>query len=384
VARALARLRWAARTDEQLRAEGVHDPDAADTLRRTEAEVVRLTRQVAGSRLRLPPVTDRDVRPRLRDEVWLQLLVSDARWWAVTVDARRTRFIPLAEAAPVASALETVTFGLRRVLTGFGTDSAREATARATRRAADRLDELLLAPVGGLLGDANVVLGPSGPLSGVPWSLLATCRGRVVHVAPSATVWCRARDGERTTGPRVVVAVAGPGLDGARREVDDVAAIHPDALSLTGPDATVRRVLDEAAEADVLHLAAHGRLRIDNPLFSRLELADGPLTGYDLESLRRVPGTVVLSACSSGSGRATVGDETLGLAWTLMGLGCGEVLAPLHPVPDRETGELMASVHRHLRDGRTVAESLALCQQRVDPADVVGSAVAASFVAFGA
>ena len=39
----------------------------------------------------------------------------------------------------------------------------------------------------------------------------------------------------------------------------------------------------------VAHLAAHGRFRADNPLFSSIDLADGPLTVYDLESLEEAP-----------------------------------------------------------------------------------------------
>ena len=35
----------------------------------------------------------------------------------------------------------------------------------------------------------------------------------------------------------------------------------------------------------MLHVAAHGRHSADNPLFSGLELADGPWFGYDIDQL---------------------------------------------------------------------------------------------------
>jgi hypothetical protein len=48
----------------------------------------------------------------------------------------------------------------------------------------------------------------------------------------------------------------------------------------------------------LVHMAAHGTFRADSPLFSAIELDDGPLTVYDLERLRRAPRTP-----SSRSGR---------------------------------------------------------------------------------
>ncbi|QTV80310.1 CHAT domain-containing protein [Microbacterium sp. NIBRBAC000506063] len=57
----------------------------------------------------------------------------------------------------------------------------------------------------------------------------------------------------------------------------------PDARVLTGDEATVTAVIGLASGVDVLHVAAHGRHAVDNPLFSGLELADGTLFGYDVD-----------------------------------------------------------------------------------------------------
>ena len=201
--------------------------------------------------------------------------------------------------------------------------------------AAGRLDELL-APLGPA-DDGPLVVCPSGALTAVPWAALPSLAARRLRVAPSGTLWCAARSVPRPARPEVV-AVAGPGLLGAEAEVAGSFASTRGRVAV-GAEAQVGAVLDAAATASVLHLAAHGRLRTDNPLFSTLELADGPLTGYDLESLAHVPETVVLSACSSGEGRAATAEETLGLAWTLLALGAATVVAPLLPVPDAATTE---------------------------------------------
>ena len=86
---------------------------------------------------------------------------------------------------------------------------------------------------------------------------------------------------------RQVTIAAGPGLPGACDEADAVAAIHR-TTALQGSSATVQAVTAALHRADLVHLAAHGRVRADNPLFSSLRLADGPLTVVDLERLDRV------------------------------------------------------------------------------------------------
>jgi tetratricopeptide (TPR) repeat protein len=383
LARALTRLRWATRADEDARLHGRRDAAAAAARTEQEGEVLRLTRRLDGEGAGSAPVRIRDVHDRLGAMAYVQYLLVDGSVWAITLTGGRTRTHDLGALAPVTDALARLTFGLRRILRGFGTTSGLAALAESVRTATDTLELHLLAPLRREIGDGPLVVGPTGPLVQVPWSMLATARGRSLHVAPSATVWCRAVD--RALEPRrTVLAVAGPGLPDGPAEVAAVAALHPTATVMTGPAARVRDVLDAATRADVLHLAAHGRLRTDNPLFSSLELADGPVTGYDLESLARVPALVLLPACSSGAGHATVADETLGLAWTLMGLGAAAVVAPLLPIPDAATRELMVAVHCALAAGQDPAAALASAQVAVDPDDPVAVGVAGAFVSFGA
>ena len=132
----------------------------------------------------------------------------------------------------------------------------------------------------------------------------------------------------------------------------------------------------------MLHVAAHGSLRADNPAFSSLELADGPLTVYDLDQLQAVPDLVVLPACDvARAGR--IGDELVGVAHTLLGQGVRAVIAPVLPVPDRATARLMCALHRHLADGDDPATALAAAGAGLDldrPADRLA---AAAFVCLG-
>ena len=106
---------------------------------------------------------------------------------------------------------------------------------------------------------------------------------------PSATRWLALRRRPQPARQRVGL-VAGPGVDRAEEEVTRAAAAWPGATLLTGDAAVARRVARLASRVDVLHLAGHGRHPGDNPLFSAVDLADGPWFGYDIDQLPHTPG----------------------------------------------------------------------------------------------
>jgi CHAT domain-containing protein len=178
------------------------------------------------------------------------------------------------------------------------------------------------------------------------------------------------------------VLVAGPGLATGGAEVPLVAAEHPEAVVLRNGSATVEACLSAMDGAKLVHVAAHGRFRADNPMFSALELDDGPLTVHDFERLRRAPHRFVLSACDSGVLVPVGANELLGLATALMSMGTAGILSSVAPVNDEATAELMVDVHRGLDD----VDDLGVVMQRVREraaGDVVREATAAAFVALG-
>jgi CHAT domain-containing protein len=183
-----------------------------------------------------------------------------------------------------------------------------------------------------------------------------------------------------------VSVVAGPGLPGASAEATVVAEIHA-TTALAGPKATVSATMAALDGARLAHLAAHGRVHPDNPLFSALMLADGPLTTYDLERLPRLPHVVILAACDSGRLVVRAGDELLGLTATLLSHGASQIVASVVPVPDAETTPVMVDLHRHLAAGAHVAAALATAQANAGTAAVddagPAAAAAAGFVCLG-
>jgi CHAT domain-containing protein len=226
-----------------------------------------------------------------------------------------------------------------------------------------------------------VVVVPTGRLHAVPWGLMPSLRERATVVAPSASVWLRAR---RATEPadRRVVLVGGPRLATGDAEIKRLAARYPDAVVLAHGDASAERVMAAMDGAWLVHVAAHGTFRADSPLFSAIELDDGPLTVYDLERLRQAPYRVVLSSCDSAVGAAVGADELLGPVSALISLGCAGVVASVVPVNDPATVPLMLALHDHLRGGSGLAGALTLARPAAGAGSVARS-TAYSFIALG-
>ena len=377
LATALGRLRMLhrARRDDQL----AERPGTADDLTRHERQVLRLTREAEAGGRALEPARSSDIRSALGDAVLVEYVASGAELVAVVIEARRSRLVPLGTLAQVTPRVDRMEFLLRRGASGHAASSP--ATAISFAAAAQQLDAVLVAPLS-LPDRSRVVVVPTGPLWRIPWNVLPSLRGRTVSVAPSATSWLRSSARERDPSGSCV-AVGGPALEHSGREARAVAAVHG-GEAVEGAGATAEATLAALTSGELAHLAVHGVLRPDNPLFSSLELVDGPVMGYDLERLPRVPHTVVLPACHSGEGRSFGGDDMLGLAWTLLGAGAATVVAAITVVPDGATYDLMLRLHTHLAAGLGAAQSLARAQASAEETDPLATATAAAFVCLGA
>ncbi|MCD9153005.1 CHAT domain-containing protein [Aeromicrobium duanguangcaii] len=249
------------------------------------------------------------------------------------------------------------------------------ALANAVRASRDRrlteLARMLVDPVLSSVGDRRLVITPAGLLSGLPWSMLPGFIGRPVTVPVTATRWLATRG---VPVPQEAAFVAGPDVARAIEEVKQSAARWPGAVTLTDDAATVAATLHAADGADLLHVSAHGRHAVENPLFSGVLLADGPLFGYDLDRLAQVPDVVILSACEVGRSTQRWAEESLGMvnAWLHAGARC--VIASPAAVADDEACEVLQDVHRLMAGG--TPPGVALAEATADRPT--------SFVCFGA
>ncbi|MDB4896763.1 MAG: hypothetical protein JWN15_3025 [Firmicutes bacterium] len=211
----------------------------------------------------------------------------------------------------------------------------------------------------------QVVVIPHGPLHLVPFAALYDGKEYLVAqaeltLAPSRAIWaqCRERTGESLAGrPDLVMGCNADGqIPLVEEEARAVGAALQAAVHL-GADASLTR-LAEGAPYRIVHLAVHGQFRADNPHFSTLLLADGPLTAIDAVTLPLHAAMVVLSGCETGISKVTHGEELVGLVAAFLSSGCASVLASHWRVADPSAADLMQRVYKGLLAGRGKAAAL--------------------------
>lgn len=230
----------------------------------------------------------------------------------------------------------------------------------------ERLGALLVAPVMSGIVASRIVLTPPGVLSGVPWSRLPLFAGRSITIPTSATRWL-----EQRREPMTLLSAgfaAGPGVARAVDEVFAAASSWESSDILVGEEASSERVARLAERVDVLHVSAHGRHSAENPLFSGLQLADGPWFGYDIDQLSAVPTAVILSSCELGRSAVRWGQEALGMsqAWLHAGTRC--VIASPASVNDSVACDVLSAAHALMATGMPPVDALVAASGSTDRA----------------
>ncbi len=372
LARALADLRAAQVEAREAEVEGAFSLEMWRDQARLEREVRRLSlRQRGRDGPPARPPSLAAIQDQLGDRTMVVYAEIAGQFSALRIRPRSIRKFELGPADLISSQADRIRRAQRSLARQLSPQSV-AAHQQGLTTAAGALDALLLAPLN--IGGDGVVIVPPPALQSLPWSALPTCAGRTVVISPSAFAWQRAAAAANRSG--TIVVVAGPGLEHAEAEVEEIAALYPDVRVLTGADATVAQSLRALDSASLAHFACHARFRSENAMFSSLLLADGELTVYDLETARRVPDVVVLSACDSGLSQTHAGEELTGLAAALLGMGARSLIVASSLVPDEtHTRVLMRGLHERLSNGVAPAVALAEARTSLD-ADEPGGAVA--------
>lgn len=134
-------------------------------------------------------------------------------------------------------------------------------------------------------------------------------------------------------------------------------------------EATESTFKEKAGEYSVLHLAMHSLLNTEDPEYSELlfngkldSLNDGYLTIEEIYNLDLNAEMVVLSACSSGSGKLQVGEGPISFTRAFSYAGCPSVVMSLWKIPDASTKELMISFYENLKNGMPKDQALRQAQ----------------------
>jgi CHAT domain-containing protein len=256
-----------------------------------------------------------------------------------------------------------------------GAESIRDHLPELMARARHHLCTLydyLMSPIEGLLGTRRLVVVPHRVLHYVPFHALYDgssylIERREVCCVPSAAVLHHCLSMPRyPIHYATLLGVSDLRNPRAREEVLGLGGLFREGITLLDAQATRASLFEYSLDAHVLHLACHGNFRLDNPLFSSLQLADGWLTVRDVYQLRLdCCELVTLSACETGVNILAPGDEWIGLARGFFSAGAPSLLVSQWVVDDEATALLMIDFYSHLQTGAGPAAALRKAQCRL-------------------
>ena len=132
---------------------------------------------------------------------------------------------------------------------------------------------------------------------------------------------------------------------------------------------------EEAAQADILHLASHAIAHSTSPqlsglILSQVDESGGTVDGFvglqEIGSLGNRASLIVLSACESAIGKEILGEGMISLARGFMRNGTKNVIASQWRVPDKSTSQLMLTFYQNLLGhGESVNQSLRNAQLEI-------------------
>jgi CHAT domain-containing protein len=246
----------------------------------------------------------------------------------------------------------------------------------------EQLAKILLEPLAETLeSHSHLIVTPYGtahllPFHALPWEGQPLAGSHMLSYLPNASTLQFLHSDGMEELPDGILAVGDPvhtsyqpplggprvrcqPLPAAAAEATFVASLFPQGKPLLADEATKQKVQELIGRYPLLHFATHGYLSEDAPLLSAILLANGEaLTVYELMGLNLKARLVVLSACRTGQGTATGGDDVLGLTRGLLGTGVRAAVVSLWPVNDLSTSLLMGEFYRRLRAGDSPAAAL--------------------------
>ena len=268
---------------------------------------------------------------------------------------------------------------------------------RKARAAGTALHSVLIAPVADVIGGRELIVVPHGPLHLLPFAALpdgSSCllARYPLSYAPSATAWkyCLTR---KDPLQFEILALGNPelgdprfDLPAAEAEVSAIRDLYPEMTAFLRDQATPVNLKQAVAGHDILHFATHGYYNPHYPMNSCLRLApagrsDGRLMARDIIGMDLDAELIVLSACETGRGRITTGDEVIGLTRAFLFAGAANIVSTLWPIDDTATARLMREFYRNLAH---LPADKALRKAQLDLADQMPPYFWASFLLTGA
>lgn len=342
---------------------------AAERAYRAFLDRVRNENLEQASLMTVEPVTLQEVQGLLPEgTTLLEYLVTGEETLLWVIDRQRLEVVRLQVAR---RALVTQVRTLRQAI-------ADQAPIAQIQGLAERLYERLFAGARPHVRGARLLIVPHDVLHYLPFWALRSPEGRwlvedyTLSTLPSASV-LKYLQGKGEGASERALALGNPDLGPAlalryaEREARAVGERYPGTTVLVRRDATEARAKALSEKAGLLHFATHGELSEQDPLSSALLLVpdgteDGRLEVRELFGLDLHARLVVLSACETGLGKLSRGDELVGLQRAFLYAGTPAVVTTLWKVDDRASFVLMREFYAHLQ-ARGPAQALRQAQR---------------------
>lgn len=159
------------------------------------------------------------------------------------------------------------------------------------------------------------------------------------------------------------------GLPGTIKEVEDISVHFPGGTIRIEQQTTESYLKNNASGFQYLHLATHGLLNPVQPMYSYLlfaptEADDGQLAVHEVFGLDLNAQLVTLSACQTGLGEISRGDELIGMSRAFLYAGTPAVVVSLWSVADEPTALLMTRFYQFMKQNN-LQHALTLAQRDV-------------------
>lgn len=331
---------------------------------------VRKENKEQASLMNVEPLTLKEVQEQLDPrETLLEYYVARDQivLWVVGKESFNGLVLPLRRGELVA-----------RITALRGKIAQAEEPADMKKRTRD-LYQLLIAPALPHIRGKELVIVPHDVLHYLPFQALLSAQGRYliedypIRFLSSASLMQFTR-GKRRASRETTLAMGNPSLGDpayelrfAEREVRELAQIYSKSDVFLREQATKSKAVSMSPTHDILHFAVHAEFNEEDPMSSALLLAhdgndNGRLQVGDIFSLNLKSDMVVLSACETGLGKISSGDEIIGLTRAFIYAGTPSVITTLWKVNDRASYELMSAFYSNLK---TMNKSDALRQAQL-------------------
>lgn len=130
-------------------------------------------------------------------------------------------------------------------------------------------------------------------------------------------------------------------------------------------DASISNFINKASDYSVVHIASHGILNDDNPMFSEVILSAGENENklesfyvHDIYNMQLNNDLTVLSICNSSSGKYVNGEGLMSFTRALQHAGSSNVIGSLWEIDDYSTSRIFETFYKRIRKREQISTAL--------------------------